>query len=74
MQGGAPRKVTAEQLRAYVGTKPVMFPTSTRAGLPAASSDHIGWWHVTDPESGKSLLIYCTGAGWVYVDGSAVTI
>lgn len=47
----------------------------TRATLPTPAAANMGQARVTNPEPGKSQLVYCTGTTWIYEsDGSAVTI
>jgi len=47
----------------------------TRATLPTPTATNVGQARVSNPESGKTALVYCNGTAWVYEgDGSAVTI
>ncbi|PWR23348.1 hypothetical protein DKG75_01920 [Zavarzinia compransoris] len=53
---------------------PVRYRVYTRGTLPTPAAFTVGWAQVSNPESGKSLFVYCNGTAWVYIDGSAVTI
>lgn len=47
----------------------------TRATLPTPSATNLGQARVSNPQAGKTALVYCNGSAWVYEgDGSTVSI
>ena len=46
----------------------------TRATLPTPASSNAGLARVSNPEAGKTILVYCNGTTWLYLDNTNVTI